>query len=212
MSGNIFFRWCEKPVGMGKYQFGTGGARGPDELERAIAAVRELGALLLEIREASGGVGQRPSRKLRLKELTDKCASLESSVRELGVPLIDIEFSDWLRAVLDRQREREPTKVDKEGLLRLANLVANWRVARVDNRGQPHRGPGGANRPIAEVVSSVPLSVVPKILTLEAALRISEKVKRQLLLNEGVAATAQTAKLAQSALRLLDPAHRIDFG
>ena len=197
-------------MGKKQYQFGTGGRKGPEELETAIAAVRELGALLLEVRELSGRSRQSSSDQMRIASLVDKCEALEGKLRQEDIPLIDGSFSDSLRGVLQRHREQQMAKVDKEGILKLANLVANWRSGRREEQDQRVRASGISNRPV-EVVSSVPLSVVPRIQTLEAALRISEKVKRQLLLNEHVAAMAQTANLASSSLRLLDPAHRIDW-
>jgi hypothetical protein len=196
---------------MGKYQFGKGGPRGPEDLERAIAVVRELGALLLEARELASrrvsGVAQRD----RLLRLTERCVLLERGSRAGGVPVIDEDFGDWLKGLVEDPRQQPAPEADKEGILRLANLVAKLRHKELDNRTPERRGRGGYNRPQTDIVPPVPLSVVPRIKTLEAALRISEKVKRQLLLNERVAAAAQTANLAPSALRLLDLDHRLDF-
>ena len=196
----------------GERHFGRGGWRAPSDLDKAIAAVRELGAVLLEARDClSKSEAERVSAST-VGELVSRCAALEAELRTWGLPMIDPAMAEWLSETLKVNRTNERSGVDREEVLRLANVVSMRRRKYMDNRVVELRDRGGANRPDREVIESVPLSVVPRITTLEAALRVSKKIKRQLLLNERIAAEAQTAKLSPTALRLLDVNRSLNEG
>jgi hypothetical protein len=199
------------PVGNGEYKFGIGGWRASSDLDKAIAGVRELGAVLLEARDCCSSTVEAYQRDARLAEIVERCAALGEEVRAWGLPLVDPGLPTWISETVSKAHQPAAMGFDKDEILRLANLVVEKRRKFSNNRVVGYRETGGSNRPVKEVVESVPLSVVPRITTLEAALRLSQKIKQQLIQNERIAALAQTAKLSPSVLSLLDLNKPITF-